>query len=212
MQNHNPQVDAYIAAAAPFAQPILRRLRKLFHQAHPGIAEEMKWNTPHFVYGGIVASMAAFKQHVRFGFWKGKQLRDQFDGLEIMGATDMSIAKITKTSDLPPDKTLIAMIQAAVKLNDEARNAAPAKKRAKAKVGASLKTARKLTVPKYLREAIAKNKKAQATFDGFSYSHKKEYVEWITDAKRDDTRAKRIQQAIAWLAEGKPRNWKYQNC
>jgi hypothetical protein len=60
-----------------------------------------------------------------------------------------------------------------------------------------------------LKTALAKNRKARETFEGFSPSHRREYVEWIAEAKGDDTRKRRIATAIEWLSEGKPRNWKY---
>jgi uncharacterized protein YdeI (YjbR/CyaY-like superfamily) len=65
-------------------------------------------------------------------------------------------------------------------------------------------------VPQDLKSALARNAKARAAFEGFSPSHRREYVEWIEDAKRDDTRRKRLATAIEWMGEGKPRNWKYQ--
>jgi uncharacterized protein YdeI (YjbR/CyaY-like superfamily) len=67
-------------------------------------------------------------------------------------------------------------------------------------------------VPDYFSAALKKNRKALETFENFSYSHKKEYVQWVAEAKREETRAERIETSIAWLAEGKARNWKYMNC
>jgi uncharacterized protein YdeI (YjbR/CyaY-like superfamily) len=213
MKNANPHVDAYIARSPAYARPILTRIRRLFHQAFPAIEEAMKWNAPHFMHHGIVGGMAAFKQHVRFGFWKGKLLADRNGDFAVMGDTEMSASKITSLADLPSDRLLIAMIREAVKLNaqtaDERANA-PRKSRS---TGAKVrKIKREVVVPADLRAALAANKAARATFEVFSYSHKKEYVEWITEAKREETRTKRLGQTIEWLSEGKPRNWKYMNC
>ncbi|HRX86604.1 MAG TPA: YdeI/OmpD-associated family protein [Phycisphaerae bacterium] len=213
MSQHNPKVDAYIAKAPEYAQPILTRIRTLFHRACPEITEEMKWNAPHFTHHGLVAGMVAFKQHIRFGFWKGKLLAASDPAFAEMGDSDMSAGKFSKVAELPSDRKLTAMIKAAVKFNAEAAasKSTPAKKSAKA-AAKKKKVARTVTVPPDLRAALSKNKKAQATFDAFSYSHKKEYVEWINEAKRDETRQRRLAQAITWLSEGKSRNWKYTNC
>jgi hypothetical protein len=216
MKNRNPQVDAYIAKSADFAQPILTKARNLFHKACPDIEEAMKWSVPHFVHDGIVGAMAAFKQHVSVSFWKGKQLAARNRAFNIFGDSRMCALKVTKPADLPPDKLFIDLIKEAVKLNEEdtATQAAAAKARtragsAKAKSASAKNVQRTVNVPTYFRAALKENPMAKAVFDAFSYSHKKEYVEWITEAKREETRNKRMQQALAWMAEGKPRNWKY---
>lgn len=193
------QVDAYIANTQDFAQPILTHLRNLIHQTHPDIVETMKWGMPHFEYKGIVASMAAFKQHVAFGFWKErlipgiKKYTHRKD--EAMG----SMGRITKLSDLPPDEVLTTFIQKAVELNEKGIKV----------VKKGKKTERNLDIPDYFMKLLRKNKKTLETFERFSFSNKKEYVEWITEAKTEETRNRRIAQSLEWLAEGKVRNWKY---
>ena len=198
----SPEVDAYIAEAADFAKPILEKIRALFHKACPDIEEEMKWSFPHFVYRGIVGSMAAFKKHASFGFWKGALLSDPEGLIEKMGDTTMAGHRVTSLADLPADKVLIACIKEAVKLNEEGVKAPAVKKKPK----------KELEVPDTFLAALRKNKKALATFEAFSPSHQREYVEWVTEAKQEETRAKRLAQAIEWMAEGKSRHWKYQNC
>lgn len=195
------EIDGYVAKSAPFARPILNRIRKLFHQADPRIEEAVKWGTPHFVYKGIVGGMAAFKQHASFGFWKGKLLDDPAGLLEGVGEGSMCMVKLEKVSDLPDDEVLIDYIRRAVQLNErEVKVPRPApKKRAPDSV----------EVPDDLAAALKKNKKARATFEGFSYSNRRDYVEWITGAKQDATRQRRLATTLEWLAEGKPRNWKY---
>ncbi len=200
MKNTIPEVDAYIEKAAKFAQPILKKIRRLFHKAFPKIDEAMKWSTPAFMHKGIVAGMAAFKQHVRFAFWKGKQMKDPKKIFEGIGDTEMGALVLRDVSELPPDDVLMLYIKEAVELNEQGVKSTKVKKKAVKK---------ELAVPDDLAAALKKNKKAQATFDGFSPSHKREYIEWITEAKQEATRKKRLATAIEWLSEGKPRNWKY---
>lgn len=199
----NP-VDKYIENAQDFAKPILIHLRKLVHQACPEVEEAIKWNFPAFNYKGILCGMAAFKQHCTFGFWKGKLMFANNPELskrtqEAMG----NFGRLTKIAELPPDKVMLGYIREAMRLN-EAGIKAPA--RAKPDRRAPL------VIPTEFAVALKKNKKAQTAFDAFSYSHRKEYVEWISEAKREETRQKRIFTSLAWLSEGKSRNWKYERC
>jgi uncharacterized protein YdeI (YjbR/CyaY-like superfamily) len=198
----DPRIDEYIQKAASFAQPVLKHLRQLVHKACPEVKETMKWSFPHFEYNGILCSMAAFKQHCSFGFWKASMMKDPEDVLKLVGKTAMGhFDKITSLKDLPSDKVLIAYIKEAMRLNEEGvKQPVKAKKTGKGEI----------PVPDELAIALKRNKKAQSTFDQFSPSHKREYLEWITEAKTDATREKRIQTTIEWLVEGKNRNWKYQ--
>jgi len=200
MPTTDPRIDAYIERSADFAQPLLKHIRKLVHKAAPEIVETMKWSFPHFDHKGTVCSMAAFKEHCAFGFWKQSLLEDGAFPAEktAMG----SFGRITSRKDLPDDKTMVKLIRDAVSLNEKGikvkRQTTPGKK--------------DLVIPPYLLEALAKNDTAAATFENFPYSCKKEYVEWITEAKTDATRDKRLATTIEWLAEGKRRNWKYEKC
>lgn len=204
MATTDPRVDAYIAKAGDFAQPILTHLRELIHAGCPEVEETMKWSFPNFMYKGILCSMAAFKEHCAFGFWKAPLLLGRARAGATTDAGGMGqFGRITKLSDLPKDSVILGYLKQAKRLNDEDVKVPRRAKSAKPKT---------LVVPDYLSVALKKNKKAQATFDGFSYSHRKEYVEWLTEAKTDETRARRLQTTLEWLAEGKPRNWKYMNC
>src|ERR1043166_1818723 len=204
MGRKDPRIDNYIAGSAEFAQPILSHLRELVHAGCPGVEETLKWGMPSFLYKGILCGMAAFKQHCTFGFWKHELLFGNDRQARKLAAGAMgSFGRLTKRADLPSDAELMRLIKEAVRLNDEG-----VKRATKPKPKAN----RELTVPDCLTTALRKNKKARATFEGFSYSHKKEYVEWITEAKREDTRERRIATTIAWLSKGKARNWKYENC
>ena len=203
-QKSDPRIDAYIAKSAGFAQPILRHLRRLVHQGCPATTETLKWSMPHFEHaGGILCSMAAFKAHCVFGFWH--------QGMEkVLGAhgeksdTAMGLfGRITSLAELPDDKTMLTFIREAAKLNESGTPGRP-------RVGKTPK--KKATVPPDLAAALKKNKAAATTFTKFSPSHRREYIEWITEAKRDETRQKRVATTLEWLAEGKSRNWKYEAC
>lgn len=193
MATRDPRVDAYIKRAQPFAQPILKHLRKIVHAGCPSCEETVKWRMPFFEDKGPICFMSAFKQHAAFGFWKGKLLF----GKEDQGAMG-HFGRITSISDLPDEKRLIGYVRKAAELNERGIE----KKR-------TARGTQKVTVPADLKAALGKNARARKTFENFSYSHRKEYVEWITDAKRDETRKKRLKTAIQWMARGKSQNWKY---
>ena len=195
----DPRIDAYIDRAAPFAQPILTRLRQLVHEACPDVEETIKWGMPTFVHaGGILCGMAAFKQHASFGFWKHALVVGDAQPQTGMG----SYGKLASLDDLPPRKTLLAHIRKAMQLN-EGGVTSPARKAAPKPPP---------DTPEDLAAALDKNKAAKATFDAFPPGCKREYIDWINEAKREETRAKRLAQAIDWMAEGKRRNWKYEAC
>jgi uncharacterized protein YdeI (YjbR/CyaY-like superfamily) len=200
MGKKDPRIDAYIARTADFAKPILNHLRRLVHEACPEVEETLKWNFPHFLHQGMLCGMAAFKAHCTFGFWKGALIVAQNkNGEEAMG----QFGRITSLSDLPSEKILIGYIKQAIHLN-EAGIKVPARSKPEKK--------KELIVPDYFMAALKKNKKALESFENFSYSHKREYVEWITEAKREETRTKRMETALEWLAKGKARHWKYESC
>jgi uncharacterized protein YdeI (YjbR/CyaY-like superfamily) len=198
----DPRIDAYIAKSADFARPILAHLREVVHAACPDAEETMKWSFPHFQYKGLLCSMAAFKEHCAFGFWKGSLVLG-----EAGGGSDGAMGqfgRITKLGDLPSKKALTGYIKKAMDLN-EAGVKSPTRSKPKAPKA-------ELVVPDDLASALEKNAAAHATFEKFSPSNKREYVEWITEAKTQATRTRRLETAIEWMAEGKPRNWKYMNC
>lgn len=199
MPSRDPRIDAYIERAAPFAQPILARARELVHEVCPQVGETIKWGMPTFEYaGGILCGMAAFKQHASFGFWKHALVVGDEQPQTSMG----SYGKMRSLKDLPPKKTLAAHLKKAMKLNED-----------------GVKVVRAKTVPKQpvpvhpaFKSALDRHPKAKKALDAFSPSHRREYLEWIADAKRDETRERRIATAIEWLTDGKSRNWKYENC
>ena len=198
MPTTDPRIDAYIAKSPEFAQPILRYIRKAVHTGCPDVEETLKWSSPTFMYKGMLCGMAAFKQHCMFGFWKHSLLKAQ--GLLKEKSMFGQYGRLTSLKDLPPEKTLIKYVKAAADLNDK-----------------GIKVPRRPTAPKKplktppdLAAALKKSAKARATFEAFSPSNKREYIEWLTDAKSDETRARRLDTALEWLAEGKTRNWKYE--
>lgn len=195
----DPRVDAYIDRQAEFAKPILRHLREAVHSVCLECEETLKWSSPTFMYKGqMLASMAAFKAHATFGFWKGSlvvgEAETQMSGMGQFG-------KLSSIEDLPRRDKLEALIKKAMKLTDEGVKAPRTKHKKEP-----------FTVPQDLQAAIDAVPAARATFDEFPPSCQREYVEWITEAKRDETRSKRLAQAVEWMAEGKRRNWKYENC
>lgn len=200
MPSTDPRMDAYIKKSAPFAQPIMNHLRALVHKACPEVEETIKWGFPHFEYKGILCSMSAFKQHCSFGFWKATLMKDDKELLNRVGKTDMgNFDRMTSMKDLPSDKILITYIKEAMRLNDEDVKVVKPKAAPK----------KPLETPADLLAALKRNKAAMKTFEAFSPSQKREYVEWITEAKSDATREKRLETAIEWMAEGKIRHWKY---
>ena len=194
------RIDAYIARQADFARPILEHLREAVHSACPDCEETLKWSSPTFLYKGqILASMAAFKAHATFGFWKGSLVvGDTGEQKSAMG----QFGRLTSIEDLPSPEILeqlnrkaMALADAGVKTERPAKHPKPV-----------------LETPPDLKAALDSNSAARATFESFPPSCRREYLEWITEAKREETRAKRLAQAIEWMAEGKRRNWKYENC
>ena len=192
----DPRVDAYIEKAQPFAKPIMRQLRKLVHVACPEVVEAIKWGVPAFEYKGPMCGMAAFKAYCTFGFWKSSLM----EGLPVADNPMSQFGRMASIDELPPEKTIVSLIKQAKKLNDEG-----------IKIKREVKAPKPpVKVPPYFSIALKKNKKAQATFDAFPPSHRREYVEWIADAKQEATRDRRIAQAVDWIAQGKGRNWKYE--
>ena len=195
MGKRDPRVDEYISKAEDFAKPILRHLRTLVHAAVPEAEEAMKWSFPHFMHKGMLCSMASFKNHCAFGFWKESLVLNGRADRDAMG----QFGRITSLKDLPSDRTLTGYIRKAARLNDDGvkvvRKRPPVKKA--------------LVVPADLEAALTRNKDARRTFEAFSSSNQREYVEWLTEAKTDSTRQKRLETAVAGMAEGKIRNWKY---
>lgn len=201
MPTLDPRIDAYIAASAEFAQPILEHIRAVVHDTCPDVEETMKWSFPHFQYKGMLCSMASFKAHCAFGFWKGELLIAAEDdkGKEAMG----QFGRISSVKDLPPKRTLASYIRKAMKLNDEG---------VKAPARAKPATPRELTVPDYFIAQLEQSPAALEHFTAFSTSKKRDYVDWLEEAKTETTRARRMEQALEWIAEGKSRNWKYEKC
>lgn len=203
MPKTDPRIDAYIDKAQPFAQPILNHVRALVHNAVPDAEETIKWGMPHFVVNGKnLAGMAAFKAHASFGIWHGLQLaapvQNEGQKKEGMG----SFGKLTSVNDLPNEKELTRHLQKGAEL---------------IRSGVKAKTPQKApkpmpATPQYLQAALDQNAAAATVWVNFAPSHKREYIDWITEAKRDETRTKRLAQAIEWIAEGKQRNWKYMGC
>jgi uncharacterized protein YdeI (YjbR/CyaY-like superfamily) len=193
----DPRVDAYIEQSADFAKPILKHLRGVIHEACPACEETLKWRHPHFMYKGMLAGMASFKEHCALNYWKGSLVVDaESRSRGAMG----QLGRITSLADLPPKATLVRWTRQAAALNDDGvaiKRTPSAPKKA-------------IRVPADLSAALKKNKKAEAAFAAFSPSKRRDYLEWLTEAKSDETRSRRLTTAVEWISEGKSRNWKYE--
>ena len=197
--SRDPRIDAYIAKAAPFARPILEHVRERVHAVVPDVEETLKWSAPGFTLDGkILLMMAAFKQHAALNFWRGQEIRGSEASPDAMG----QFGKLTSVNDLPGNAEFDALIREAVRL--AATAPAPRKTKHEPKPAPELH-------PEFAA-ALKANPKAKAVLDGFPPSAQRDYFEWIAEAKQDATRTKRIATAVEWLAEGKRRHWKYQNC
>jgi uncharacterized protein YdeI (YjbR/CyaY-like superfamily) len=205
----NPKIDVYIAKSKPFAQPILNHIREMVHKACPGVVETIKWSRPFYEYKDVIlGNMSAFKEHCSFGFW-GEEISAVLREAKVLQPDAMgSLGRLTRIDDLPTDKQMLSLLRQAVAFIDSGQYTSP--------IAARHKVVKAPTpppeAPPEFTKALKANKKASAIFAALSPSCKKEYVEWIADAKRAETRDKRIATAIDWISEGKQRNWKYQNC
>lgn len=197
------KVDEYIAKSEDFAQPILEHWRQLVHDTCPDVVEAIKWGIPHFDYkGDFMCVMASYKNHCSFSFIKAELMTDpRLNESKDLKPVQRFLGKITKLSELPADKEFIKMIKEAMVLNEKGIKVAAAPKSDKPKM---------IEMPDYFSKELAKNKKANAVFDEKSASFRKDYIVWITEAKTDATRQKRMEEAIGWIAEGKGRFWKYE--
>lgn len=200
-EKHDPRVDAYIARKADFARPILEQIRAAVHAACPEAEESIKWSAPAFMYKGqILGIMAAFKAHAAFNLWRGTQVTGKTDaGAEAMG----QFGRLTSPADLPDAAAMRDLLHKAMALTDAGVKPPSAKKHVPKPPAA---------IPDDLAASLAGNPAAARTFESFGPGARREYVDWVVEAKRDETRAKRIAQAVEWMAEGKKRNWKYENC
>jgi uncharacterized protein YdeI (YjbR/CyaY-like superfamily) len=202
MSNRDPRVDAYIEKSADFAKPILVQLRESVHEYCPQAEETIKWGFPHFMYQGMLCSMASFKQHCAFGFWKGSLVVDA-KGRTLEQAMGQ-FGRIGQLSDLPTKSAMRGFIRKAMQLNEDGVSARERKPKAGPR--------KALGAPAYFTAALRKNKAALATYEALAPSKQREYVEWLTEAKTDATRGKRLATSIEWLAAGKARYWKYEKC
>ena len=199
MATKDPRFDVYIARSADFAQPILKHLRKVVHAGCPDVTETMKWSMPHFDYKGMMCGMAAFKEHCSFGFWKESLVFEDKKSVEKTGMGSFGCIKSLK--DLPNEKTLIGYVKKAAALND-AGIKVPGRTQPKKR--------EPIPMPDDFGAALKKNAKARQNFDAFAPSKRREYLEWITEAKREETRKQRLAKSMQSLSEGKPLHWKYQ--
>jgi len=196
MAPRDKRIDAYIAKAAPFAKPILAHLRGVVHEACPDVEETLKWGSPAYMHEGILCITAAFKAHCALVLWRAPLIVGAVKSRDSRG----HFGKITAVKDLPSKKVLIGLLKQAVKLNETGTKTS---QRAKGKPKKAVAT------PADLAAGLKKSAKARAAWAEFSPSAKREYIDWITEAKRPETRAERLKTTLQWVAQGKTRNWKY---
>ena len=200
-----PAVDMYIAKAGEFAQPVLGYLRDVMHEGAPGVTEAMKWSMPFFVYKGVIlGNMAGFKAHCSFGLWGPEVVKELRAKGDAQGGSMGSFGKITSVEELPPRKKLVGYVKLATKAIDEGARTRAWSRPKVAKAEAE--------VPDALAAVLKKNKVAAKKFEAMTPGYRREYCDWIADAKREETREKRAAEAVGWIAEGKSRNWKYETC
>jgi uncharacterized protein YdeI (YjbR/CyaY-like superfamily) len=197
-----PEVDAYVASAAPFARPILHHLRDVLHEGAPGVVEAMKWSRPFFVYRGVIlGNIAAFKEHCSMGLWGNEIIGAMREAGHSQGEGMGTFGKIRGIEDLPSKKQLVEYVKLAAKAIDEGQ---------RTKAWSRPKVAKgEVEVPEALATAL-KTSKLKDKFEAMGQGCRREYCEWIAEAKRDETRNKRISEALEWIAEGKSRNWRYE--
>lgn len=204
MGKKDKRIDAIIEKAQPFAKPVLKHLRKLVHEGCPEAEETVKWGMPFFEYKGPLCNMASFKQHAVFGFWKYKLIKETkgyLGEIATKGGESMgNFGRITSLKDLPPDKIILDFIKQAKKLNDEGIKL-PAKEKKPAKV---------IKEPLELEAALKRNKTAFKNFQALSQSHKNEYISYITEAKKEETRERRVEKTIEMLSKSENLNAKYE--
>lgn len=203
MASYNSKVDEYIAQSADFAKPILEHWRQLIHDTCPEVTEAVKWSNPHFDYkGDFMLVMASYKKHCSFSFLKAAIMTDpRLKESASLKPVQRFLGKVTKMSDLPSDEDFIELLKEAMVLNEQKTKVVVPK--------ADKPKAAALEIPDYLAEKLAANPKAKEVFETKSASFRKDYITWLTGAKTDATRQKRIEEALEWIAEGKGRFWKY---
>jgi len=197
MPSRDKRIDAYIAKSADFARPILTYLRAVIHEGCPEVEETLKWGMPSFTYHGLLGGFGAFKAHVTFGFWRGSLVVGKAESKT--GTAMGQFGRITSMKDLPTKRAILRYIKEAMRLN-EAGIKRPKVRKAPKKA---------LPAPADLAAGLRKNAKARAAWAAFSASARREYIEWITEAKREETRAERLKTTLLWVSQGKQRNWKY---
>lgn len=199
MATKDPRVDTYIAKARPFAQPILKKLRAMVHTGCPEVVETIKWGMPAFEHKGPLAGMAAFKEHCVAGFWKAKLLKGTEGTLQLKDRTAMgNLGCLRTVKDLPSTAAFVGLVRQAATLND-----------AGVKLTRQKRSKPPLRVPAWFMARLRSHPKALKHFKDFSPSHQREYVEWVTSAKQEDTRERRMATTIAQLSKGLPHNAKY---
>lgn len=197
--NYLKEVNKYISNAPISQQKILSKLREIIHKASLDIEEKIRWSHPHFDYMGKgMCFIQALKERVTFGFWFGDKIYNSPKLSKEAKAIYETMGNLTDVSQIPSTKLIIEEIHLAMKLIESGNRDVKEKK-----------VKPQLVIPDYLSLRFKKDKTANSSFSKMSPSHQREYVDWIIDAKTDETRENRISTMMSQVKEGKSKNWKY---
>lgn len=184
------QIDEYIAGKEAWARPFLTKLRQLVLTANPKMEQEWKWKAPAFTHHGIVCLLWGFKAHVSLTFSDGNLLDDPNQVFDDCGGNEHNRALKLRAGDTIPEKQIVAWVKSACEINE---------KGLKPKAKQAAPKAKAVTVSADFDKALKKNKAVKEFFDSLSPSCKRAYTEWVDEAKREETKLKRIAKGIEAL-------------
>jgi hypothetical protein len=191
------RINLYIAELPDWQRKHLVRVRQLIHSTEERIEEAWRGNAPHFDHQGSLIGMHAFKSCVSIWFHKGASLKDGhglFKLTEKDAEREVRKYKIHEGESIN-EKAFLDLLKQALKVNAAQAGGAETKP-----------TSRALVVPSDMEQVLRKDEQAWAQWEGLAASHKREYVEWITDAKQDETRKRRLAKALEMIRDGQAKN------
>lgn len=198
MNEASENITAYIEKATPEFKEVMIALRSVLNNPNFDIKEDWKWGAPNFNNEGMICWLAHFRNHVGMNFFKGTLIKDKYNLFthyrEEKGNRQLKFSDINQ---IIPEQ-IEYYIEEAIKLNQE-----------------NIKVVKKeidTSLPLDLETELNNNPKAKMFFESLAPSYKRDYIEWIEEAKREATRTKRLATTMEWLSEGKKKNWKYENC
>jgi hypothetical protein len=195
------QINQYMAELPEWQRRMLVRLRQLIHEAAPEVEEAWRWDKPHFDNAGIMVGLCAFKEHVAVWFHKGALLKDTKKLFEATARTEEKGMRAYKLheGDKINEAAFLDLVKQAVAVNDKGTKLREAKPTKKA-----------LVVPEDLEQVLRKDPTAWANWEAFPVGHRRAYVEWVTDARQEETRKRRIAQSLEKIREGEQQEERHQ--